>query len=79
MLTYVGLMVSEVYKSSFYYESMGVKDVLSFLKTTGAWPIWTPGVWLAGYMSPLDIATYQTYKLWASWFQRKRFLKFFPL
>ena len=27
---------------------------------------------------PLDIAKYQIYKLWASWFQR-RFLKFFPL
>ena len=31
------------------------------------------------YVGLLDIATYQIYKLWASWFQRIGFLKFINL
>ena len=32
-----------------------------------------------GQGRPLNIAKYYIYKLWVSWFQRRRFFKFFPL
>ena len=28
---------------------------------------------------PINIATYKIYKLWASWFQKRRIFNFFPL
>ena len=48
------------------------------LLVPSAWPVWTPGAWLAGFFrGPLYIPTYQIYKLRASGFQsRKLFFKF---
>ena len=47
------------------------------LSDPGLWPIWTLGSRLADLSrEPLDIVANKTYKLWASWFQRKCF---FPL
>ena len=40
---------------------------------TGA--VWTQGLDLED-RGPLDIATYHTYKIWDSWLQIRRFLKF---
>ena len=41
-----------------------------------AWPIWTPGAWLAVFIKGI-IATNKIQKLWASWFQRRRFFYVF--
>ena len=43
--------------------------------TPGAWPIWTPGAWLAGFMYGTTKHCY-IQNMWASWFQRRRFLRF---
>ena len=42
------------------------------LMTPGEWPVWAPD-WQDLCMGPLSIATYKICKLWASWFQRRRF------
>ena len=59
---------------SFSHDTMGVHDPLGRgqLEPQGlAWQDLSRG--------PLNIATYKIFKLWASWFQRRRFFKFFPL
>ena len=49
------------------------------LQPQGGGQLGPPGLdWQDLCRGPLDIAKYQIYKQWASWFQR-RFLKFFPL
>ena len=48
------------------------------LKTTGTWPIWTPGTWSAGFTKETTRHCYilnTVNKLWDSWFQRKRFFQ----
>ena len=50
------------------------------LSTPGAWPNLTPGHgWHNLCRGPLAIATYKISKLCALWFQRRRFLIFFPI
>ena len=56
------------------YKSMGVHNPL------GLGQFGPQGLdWQDLCREPLNIATYKIYKLWASWFQRRRFFKFFPL
>ena len=45
----------------------------------GAWPIWAPGTRLAGFMKGVTIDTHKIFKLWVSWFQRRRFFQVFPI
>ena len=50
------------------------------LSTPGAWPNLTQGYgWHNLCRGPLAIATYKISKLCALWFQRRRFLNFFPI
>ena len=74
----LGLVVLEkkIFKCFSHYKPMADNDA------PGAWPIWTPGSRLAGIIKGLtsNIASQQIKKLWASWFQRRRFfLRFFLL
>ena len=56
-----------------HYKSLGANE-------HGAWPSGTQGLdWQDLCRGPLNIATYYICKLWTSWFQRRRFFKFFPL
>ena len=62
----------EDFLSFSHYMSMGVQDPLGHGQ-------FTQGLdWQDLCRGLLNIATYKTYKLWASWFQR-RFFKVFPI
>ena len=61
----------EDFLSFSHYKSMGVHDSLGhgqFGPKRLDWQDLCKG--------PLNIATYKIYKLWASWFQRRKFLSF---
>ena len=71
----LGLVVSE--KKIFSYFSH-YKPILDN-DAPGAWPIWAPGTRLAGFMKGLlNIDTHKIFKLWVSWFQKRRFFRFSP-
>ena len=64
----------EFFKSFSHYKSMGVHEPL------GRGQFGPQGLdWQDLCRGPLNIATYKIYKLWASWFRRRRFFKFFLL
>ena len=58
----------------FHYKSMVDNDM------PGAWPVWTPGAPLAGFIKRNTIHCYKKIcKLWALWFWRRRFFYVFPM
>ena len=59
------LLEKKIFLIFYHYKSMGAND--------------PRGVASLDPRGPIQIATYEIYKLWASWFQRRRFFKFFPL
>ena len=68
-------MVSEILNVFFHYKSMETLDPQSGASLDGPQGF----DWQDLLKRPLDLATYPIYKLSALWFQRRRFLKFFPL
>ena len=58
-----------------------VFPIISLSELTTPWVMASldPGDLIGRIYGPLNIATYKIYKPWASWFQRRRFFKFFQL
>ena len=69
-----GFREEDFFLSFSHYKSMGANDPREV-------PQFGPqGLdWQDLCRGPLNIATYLIYKLWASWFQRRRFFSVFPI
>ena len=66
------MLEKKIFKCISHYKPMADNDA------PGAWPIWTPGSRLAGIIKGLTKhCSTQNIKLWASWFQRRRFFYVF--
>ena len=72
----LGLVVSEkrIFSYFSHYKPMLENDA------PGAWQIWGPGTRVAGFMKGLlNIDTHKIFKLWVSWFQKRRLFYVFPI